>query len=273
MDKLAALRSILAGLPGAVVAFSGGVDSTLLAVLAHQTLGARALAVTAVSATYPGHQLLEARGIAARYGLRHTIIHTDECDQPAFAANPPDRCYHCKRALFDALRQLAQAEGLGAVLDGANLDDRGDHRPGHRAARELGVRSPLQEAGLTKDEIRRLSRELGLPTWDKPAYACLASRIPYGRPITPEALARIDAGESHLMGLGLREVRLRDHHPVARVEVGRDELETAWSLRREIAAGLHALGYPYAALDLDGFRSGSMNAVLAPGELETGEGV
>lgn len=269
MDKLTALKELLAGLPGAVVAYSGGVDSTFLAVLAHETLGARALAVTAVSPTYPEHQLAEARSLAARFGLRHEVIQTNEFDCAEFVANPPDRCYYCKHALFGELRRIADREGFAVVLDGANLDDCNDHRPGHRAARELGVRSPLQEIGLTKAEIRQLSHQLGLPTWDKPAYACLASRVPYGRRITPETLARIDRAEAFLASLGLREVRARDHYPVARIEVGPAELEHAWRHRSAIAAALHEIGYPFAALDLDGFRSGSMNEVLSPRERES----
>ena len=266
MEKLEALRSLLRSLDGAVIAYSGGVDSTFLAVVAHEVLGDRALAVTAASPTYPRHELAEAGEIAARYGLRHLVIETDEFADPRFLSNPPDRCYYCKLALFRRLRRLADDEGLEAVLDGANLDDLGDHRPGHRAARELGVRSPLQEAGFTKEEIRRFSKELGLPTWDKPAYACLASRLPYGTRITAEKLARIEEAEEYLRSLGFREVRVRDHSPVARLEVGRGEMEDAWRHRAEIAARLHAFGYPYVTLDLDGFRSGSMNAVLTAGE-------
>ena len=266
MEKLNVLRGLLKKLNGAVIAYSGGVDSTFLAVVAHEVLGDRALAVTAVSPTYSRRELNEAKDLAARFGLRHLIIETDEFADPHFRANPPDRCYYCKLALFRRLRRLADEEGLSAVLDGSNLDDLADHRPGHRAARELGIRSPLREVGFTKEEIRRYSKELGLPTWDKPAYACLATRLPYGSEITPEKLARIEAAEEYLRSLGFREVRLRDHSPVARLEVGRAEMEEAWRRRAEIAARLHGLGYPYVTLDLDGFRQGSMNAVLSPSE-------
>lgn len=269
MDKVTALKSLLAELPGAVIAFSGGVDSTFLAAVAHEVLGERCVAVTAVSSTYPERQVAEARDIATQLGLRHEVIQTDEFNCAEFVANPPDRCYYCKLALFSDLRRLADRWDLGAVLDGANADDRCDHRPGHRAARELLVRSPLQEAGLTKAEIRHFSREMGLPTWDKPAYACLASRIPYGRAITPQALARVDQAETLLAVLGFRQCRVRDHYPVARVEVAPDELDLAWRERAAIAARLHEIGYPYVALDLDGFRSGSLNEILPAGARES----
>jgi len=269
MEKLDRLKNILGEITGAVVAFSGGVDSTLLTILAHKVLGDRMLAVTAVSPTYPEEQLEEAREIAARYGFALKIIQTDEFEEPDFIANPPDRCYYCKSALFRELRRIADSQGFSTLMDGANLDDLGDHRPGHRAAHEYGVRSPLQEAELTKADIRIISHDLDLPTWNKPAYACLASRIPYGRQITREALSRIDLAERFLKSLGLREVRVRDHHPVARVEVNPAELNLAWLERAMIARELHAIGFPYVTLDLDGFRSGSMNAVLAAEQRES----
>ncbi|MGE5557495.1 MAG: ATP-dependent sacrificial sulfur transferase LarE [Bacillota bacterium] len=262
MDKIKRLRDWLRDVSGAVVAYSGGVDSTFLAYMSFSVLGERALCVTAVSPTYPEHQLCEARTIAQKMGLRHRIIRTGECESAEFTANTPDRCYHCKLALFTELRRLAQENNLPAVLDGANADDAADHRPGHRAGAELGVKSPLRELGFTKNDIREASRALQLPTWNKPAYACLASRIPYGTPISTAALKRIDEAENFLVSLGLRQIRVRDHHPVARIEVDPAELELAWRDRRKIAAGLHAAGYPYVALDLDGFRSGSMNEVL-----------
>lgn len=260
MDKFSELKSLLQSFSGAVVAFSGGVDSTFLAVIAHQVLGDRSLAVTAVSPTYPEHQLSEAKELAAQFGLRHQIIYTNEFEEPSFLENPANRCYYCKLALFQDLQRLAVEKGLAVVLDGANVDDLGDHRPGHQAARELGVRSPLQEVGLTKQEIRQLSKDLSLPTWNKPAYACLASRIPYGKPITSEALKRIDEAEKYLALLDLTEVRVRDHYPIARIEVS--DLNKVWERRVEIARKLHELGFPYVTLDLDGFRSGSMNEVL-----------
>jgi len=261
-DKFSKLKAIIGGLNGAVVAYSGGVDSSLLAFVVHQVLGDRALAVTAVSPTYPRQQLDEAVSLARHIGMRHQVIETDEFEDAQFVANSPDRCYYCKSALFRELLRLKDENGFEAVLDGANVDDLGDHRPGHRAACEMGVRSPLQEAGLTKAEIRALAKQLELPVWDKPAYACLASRIPYGQTITPEALERIDAAERFLRGLGFAEFRVRDHYPIARVEIGQSQLDKAWSERRLISEELHRLGFVYVALDLDGFRSGSMNAVL-----------
>ncbi|HEX2953587.1 MAG TPA: ATP-dependent sacrificial sulfur transferase LarE, partial [Bacillota bacterium] len=190
MSKLDALKDLLKTLPGAVVAYSGGVDSTLLAYVAHQVLGERALAVTAVSPTYPENELTEAKAFVEKFGLTFQIVRTNEFEDRDFLANPPDRCYYCKRELFVELKTIADAKGY-IMLDGANADDLSDHRPGHRAAHELGVRSPLMEVGMTKAEIREISKELQLPTWEKPAYACLASRIPYGQTITPEKLGRI----------------------------------------------------------------------------------
>lgn len=265
MNKLEKLKELLKPLPGVVVAYSGGVDSTFLAVIAREVLGDRALAVTAVSPTYPDHQLAEAKEWAARFGINHTVITTNEFDEPNFVGNPPDRCYYCKMALFQELKKLAQEKGNWTLLDGANIDDLADHRPGRRAAEELGVRSLLQEVGLTKQEIRDFSQEMSLPTWAKPAYACLASRVPYGSGITPEVLKRIDLAENFLTGLGLVQIRVRDHFPLARIEVGKTELGLAWDNRELISLKLHEIGYPYVTLDLDGFRSGSMNEILKQG--------
>ncbi len=262
MNKLMQLKELLRALPGAVIAYSGGVDSTFLTVIAREVLGDRALAVTAVSPTYPEHQLSEAKEWAVRFGINHTVITTNEFDEPNFTENPPDRCYYCKMALFQELKKIAAAQGGWVLLDGANMDDLSDHRPGHRAAAELGVRSLLQEVGLTKQEIRDLSKEMSLPTWDKPAYACLASRVPYGNEITPEVLRRIDLAENFLTSLGLIQIRVRDHFPLARIEVSKTELGLAWENREPISRKLHEIGYPYVTLDLDGFRSGSMNEIL-----------
>lgn len=262
MNKLVKLKELLQLLPGVVIAYSGGVDSTFLTVIAKEILGDRALAVTAVSPTYPEQQLSEAKELAARFGINHVVITTDEFSEPNFTANPPERCYYCKMALFQELKKIAKERGDWSIIDGANIDDLSDYRPGHRAAEELGVRSPLQEVGLTKSEIRDLSKKMSLPTWNKPAYACLASRVPYGTQITPEGLKRIDLAESFLTSIGLAQLRVRDHFPVARIEVGRDELDKAWQNRETITAKLHQIGYPYVTLDLDGFRSGSMNEIL-----------
>ena len=261
MSKLTALKALLKEFPGAVIGFSGGVDSTFLARVAREVLQDNVLAVTAVSDTYPEHQLTEARQIAGQLGLNLEIINTNEFNCADFVSNPPERCYHCKKELFLELKNFADQRGW-VVLDGANLDDCSDFRPGHKAAAEFGVRSPLKEVGLTKAEIRELSKELGLPTWNKPAYACLASRIPYGTQITAEALHRIDQAETFLTSLGFQQIRVRDHFPVARIEIGGTELPDAWQKRAAIAEKLHEIGFPYVTLDLDGFRSGSMNEIL-----------
>jgi uncharacterized protein len=262
MEKLEALQNLIQTFPSALVAYSGGVDSTFLAVAVHRVLGERMLAVTAVSPTYPEAQLTEAKDLAAQFGFPLQVITTHEFDDPEFINNPPERCYFCKLALFKELQRIASQNNLAFLLDGANQDDLADYRPGHRATQEMKVRSPLREVGLTKAEIRELSKQMGLPTWQKPAYACLASRIPYGQAITLEALQRIDQAESFLNALGFHEIRVRDHFPVARIEIGRLEMDQAWQLRDKIAAKLHEFGFPFVTLDLDGFRSGSMNEIL-----------
>ena len=261
MDKLQKLKDLLHSMPGAVIAYSGGVDSTFLAVVARDVLGDNALAITAVSPTYPEQQLSEAESLVQQFGLVHKVIRTNEFDDANYVANPANRCYYCKLSLFKELCRIADEKGW-VVLDGANVDDLSDHRPGHQAAKEMGVRSPLQEAGFTKQDIRNFSREMDLPTWSKPAYACLASRIPYGSKITPENLKRIDLAENFLSGLGFVQFRVRDHFPIARIEVSADQLDTAWQSREKISAKLHELGFTYVTLDLDGFRSGSMNETL-----------
>lgn len=261
MDKLQKLKDLLHSMPGVVIAYSGGVDSTFLAVIAHEVLKDKALAITAVSPTYPEQQLSEAEALAKKFGLAHRVIHTNEFDDANYVANPANRCYYCKSSLFRELCSIAGERGW-VVLDGANVDDLSDHRPGHQAAKEMGVRSPLQEAGFTKQDIRDFSKERNLPTWSKPAYACLASRIPYGSKITSENLKRIDLAENFLSGLGFIQFRVRDHFPIARIEVAADQLDTAWQNREKISSKLHELGFTYVALDLDGFRSGSMNETL-----------
>ncbi|MHC4914965.1 MAG: ATP-dependent sacrificial sulfur transferase LarE [Planctomycetota bacterium] len=271
-EKLQALRRRLSGLGSACLAYSGGVDSTFLACIAGDVLGEKFLAVTADSETYPSRERREAVELAASLGFRHEVIATSELGIPGFQANPPDRCYHCKKELFERLREVAGEHGLACLLDGQNADDVSDYRPGLRAAEELGVVSPLREAGLTKEEIRTLSRELGLPTWDKPAFACLASRFPYGRPITEEGLRRVDRAEEFLRELGVGQLRVRDHDGIARIEVApKDIPKMAGNWRKQVIENLKGLGYMYVTLDLDGYRTGSMNLTLpAAGSPRTG---
>lgn len=262
-DKRAALERILRDTGGCVIGFSGGVDSTLLFAVAAGVLGDRALAVTATSETYPERERREAEELAERLGGRHRVIVSEELDIPGFSKNPVDRCYHCKKELFGKLREIAASEGIPFVVDGSNLDDRGDYRPGRQALAELGVRSPLEEAGFTKADIRELSRELGLPNWDKPAFACLSSRFPYGTEITRKKVSQVGRAEESLRELGLRVLRVRHHGDVARIEVGAEEFDrVVHVLREEVVARVKAAGYAYVALDLQGYRTGAMNEVL-----------
>jgi len=258
------LGEILAGFESAVVAFSGGADSAYLAWEAARALGDRVVCVTADSPSYPAHHRDLALDLVRRFGWRHVFIQTLEMERPEYRANPANRCYYCKQELFTRLAAFARGRGLAVVLDGSNADDRGDYRPGRQAARELGVRSPLDEAGLGKDEIRALSREAGLPTWEEPASACLSSRIPYGSEVTDEKLRVIEEAEQCLRALGFRVCRVRHHGEIARVEVPRDEM--ARVLEGDTAAvlvrGLKALGFKYVSLDLQGYRTGSLNEGL-----------
>ena len=263
-EKLGALKDILSALGGVLVAYSGGTDSTLLLKVAHDTLGDRAVAVTAVSASMPREEAKEAIRLAKEIGAQHLILESGELDDPDFRANTPDRCYYCKYLRFQSLLEVARERGLQYVIDGCNLGDLGDHRPGMRASRELGVRSPLMEAGLDKAEIRELSQHLGLPTWDKPAEACLASRVPYGTPITRENLQQIEDAERFVRSLGPSQVRVRVHGEVARIEVAPESLPLLLEHRSAIASELHRLGFSYVSADLEGYRTGSMNEVLEP---------
>jgi pyridinium-3,5-biscarboxylic acid mononucleotide sulfurtransferase len=263
IEKEHALREALSSLGSVVVAYSGGVDSAYLAYIAHDTLGTQALAITADSPSYPERHRQMAIQIAEQFGLRHEIIHTSELERPEYRSNPENRCYYCKHELYTHLARIAATRD-SVVVDGNNADDRGDYRPGRQAAREFGVRSPLDEVNLTKDEIRELSHRVGLPTWDEPASACLSSRIPYHTEVTDEKLRTIERAEQVLRSLGFRVCRVRHHDDLARIEVGRNELaralepETSETIVRE----LKALGYRYVTIDLQGYRTGSLNEGL-----------
>jgi len=247
------------------VAFSGGVDSTFLLRAARDVLGRdRVLAVTAVSDIHPESEIGDAERLARSIGVRHVLVRSGDMEDESFRANPPERCYLCKKRVFESLKALAEERGFGSVVDGTNADDAGDFRPGRKALRELGIVSPLQEAGLTKKEIRALSRKWGLPTWNRPALACLATRIPYGTRITPEILKRVDAGEAWLRRRGFAQVRVRDHGGLARIEIAPAEMPKTRrpGLAAKIVKEFKSIGYQYVTLDLEGYRTGSLNEAL-----------
>jgi uncharacterized protein len=265
MSKADHLARRLRDLDSVIVAYSGGVDSAYLAFMAHATLGARACAITADSPSYPSRHREIALAIAARYGFHHEIIHTDEMARREYRANAPDRCFHCKHELYSHLTAIASARGFRAVVDGANADDRSDYRPGRQAARDFGVLSPLDEVDLTKAEIRQLAREASLPVWDEPASACLSSRIPYHQVVTDEKLRAIEQAEAVLHQLGFRQCRVRHHGEVARIELEAGDMARALAVevRSAVVARLMGLGFRYVALDLKGFRTGSLNEGLS----------
>lgn len=263
-QKKAKLEEYLESLGKLAVAFSSGVDSTFLLKTAHDLLGEKVIAITARSRSFPGRELREAEEFCRAEGIEHIIVESEELAIEGFRENPPDRCYLCKKELFTQMMRAAEERGFPCVVEGSNLDDDGDYRPGHTAIKELGVKSPLREAELTKEEIRALSRELGLPTWDKPAFACLATRFPYGETITAEKLAMVEKAEQRILDLGFRQVRVRIHGDLARIEIERSEFDKM--LQPEISGSLNSylqeLGFRYVSLDLGGYQMGSMNKAL-----------
>lgn len=264
-EKYEKLKNYIKSLGSLAIAYSGGVDSTFLVKVAYDVLGDRVIAVTATSSTYPKRELNDAITFIKQVGAKHIVIESEELEIEGFNKNPVDRCYYCKKELFEKIWKVAKAHGIEYVADGSNFDDLNDFRPGMKAACELNVVSPLKVAGLTKEDIRKLSKELGLPTWDKPAFACLSSRIPYGERITKEKLSMIEKAEEYLLGLGFKQVRVRYHQDkLARIEIGKDEMEKFLDIKliESVRNKFKELGFLYITLDLEGYRTGSMNLSL-----------
>ncbi|SEW14687.1 ATP-dependent sacrificial sulfur transferase LarE [[Clostridium] fimetarium] len=271
-EKYEILKENMKKRGSAAIAFSGGVDSTFLVKVAHEVLKDKMIAVTATSSTYPERELKEAIKYAKDMGVKHLIISSEELDIEGFASNPTNRCYYCKKELFTKINEIAKENGVEYVFDGSNIDDDGDYRPGMQAARELEVISPLKEAKLTKDDIRELSKELGLPTWNKPAFACLSSRFPYGNEITAPKLKMVDEAEQFLLDMGIRQVRVRHHGEIARIEVAPEERTRFFDIdvMNRIGERFKQIGFTYVTLDMLGYRTGSMNEVLTEQEKEIG---
>ena len=269
-DKLSKLKEIVSKLESVVVAFSGGVDSTLVAKVCYDTLRDNSMAVTARSETYPDFEFKESQNLAREIGIKHLVVDTSELAIEGFANNPPERCYFCKTELFGKLKEIAKEHGFLNVADGANLDDTQEFRPGLKASKELNVRSPLKEAGFKKEDIRKVSKLLNLPNWNKPAYACLSSRFPYGQSITEEKISMVSEAETYLRGLGLIQFRVRHHETIARIEILPEDIHilTNSPAREELTAKFKKIGFTYVTLDLEGYRSGSMNEILSETELK-----
>ena len=261
-QKQARLEALLASYDSVAVAFSGGVDSAYLAKVTYDVLGDRAVAVTAISESYPARELEESKKLAELIGIRQEFIRTEELQITNYAANPSNRCYFCKSELFTKLKPIAEKYQMRVIVYGANADDVGDHRPGMQAAKDMGIQAPLQDAGMSKEDIRELSRRAGLPTWNKPGFACLASRFPYGTEITSEKLEMVDRAEEFLFELGISQFRVRHHEEIARIEVRPEAMPTILENREQIVTHFKEIGYLYVTLDLQGFRSGSMNEAL-----------